>query len=125
MGDPEQHRRSAARVNVGPGHSLGFQYANRSFAPLPLANLSLSGCCVRIPARLADYLAKGCTLEEVQVRILQVQSPPMRARVVWILGGQSLDPEAVLLMGIEFMAMEPEFEKKLQFHLRRLLPPGS
>lgn len=114
--------RKQRRINVGPDHTIQFKVGSQAFVGLALANLSTGGCCAKVPAPQAGALEAGTALHSLFIAHAQLPNVALQGRVAWVLGKQNTSPEAVALVGIQFLDANPLFLDTLAQHLEAIEP---
>lgn len=119
--EPCDSRRRFVRVNVGPDHWVHFHHQRRHFQRLPMANLSVGGCCVRIPPGEVEGLDHGAPLSMLRLQHPNLPNVPLLGRITWIMGKQADCASGIALLGIEFVNPNPDFILILGQYVTRLL----
>jgi c-di-GMP-binding flagellar brake protein YcgR len=114
-------RRRFVRVNVNESHTARLQIGEKTFSSLIVTNLSAGGCCVRVPASLADELDKGTLIHMLYLVHPRIPSVPLQASVNWLLGKQPGRSEGFVLVGLEFIDPVPHYQETLDTYVKSLL----
>ena len=114
MSETPENARRFQRVSVGPECRVQFVAAKNMYDDLPVQNISLGGCGILIPALAAQLLEKDMLLRELVVNHPKLPCVPLQGRVAFLLGKHNPDPDAVSVVGIEFIDQHPDFKLALE-----------
>jgi len=116
-----ENRRRFVRVNVGPDHWVVFRHRDRHFKRIPMTDLSVGGCCIRVLPSEVEFLEKGASLSMLRILHPGLPNVPIMGRVTWIMGKKAENTEGVALVGIEFVNPSPDFMAILGNYVTGLL----
>jgi hypothetical protein len=114
-------RRQYVRASVGAKHTCRFQVGVRSFRDIQISNLSACGCVLKVPTYLAKEFNTGNCLSLFYLIQPHVPTIPLKGTVSWIGGVQSDKVYGFVLLGIQFVDLDPVFQKMLDAHVCKLL----
>lgn len=102
-------RRDNRRIPLGPGYSIRFKVAGRSFKDVRIANLSGSGVFAMVDQSEASLFEKSAVLEDLVLDHPMLPKGHIRAQVVYVLGGSPPAPAMGFVgMGLHFLEMASE-----------------
>jgi hypothetical protein len=106
-----------ARVPVQPQCRAEFQLAHQSFSNLPVVNLGVEGCCLQVPAGLAQHLRNNLSVDGLELIHPSLPRTPLKGRLAWI--ERSGDPDTGLTAaGLRFMAAPGGFTSRVAAFVR-------
>ncbi len=114
------HRRYS-RVNVGEDHTAHFRMGGKSLTGLTMTNLSVGGCCIKVPAAQSEGMGKGTPVSVLYLVHPRIPSVPLQASVCWLLGNQPGRIDGFILVGFEFTNPNPQFQDTLDTYVQELL----
>jgi hypothetical protein len=114
MPEFNQEARRYPRFNLEPGCTVQFKAANSIYEDLPVKDIGMGGIGVLIPSIPAQSLEKDMLLLEMILGHPKLPCSPNQGRVAFLLGKQNPDPNALLVMGIEFVNTHVEFKSALE-----------
>jgi len=130
-GDPAE-RRHTPRLSLGEGFQARFMVGDLLVTEADLTDLSVGGCCLRLPLEQAQALHKGTDLEEFHFLHGDLPRGVLQGRVKWVLGRRPADGDPpgprYCLVGVEFLLTPEEPRRDLEAFVARgldsLLPDG-
>lgn len=111
--EPSADRRRYPRLSVDANFTVRFSAAGRSFSAVPMADLSAGGICLRVDAREAEPLVKGTALAALFMDYPGLPKSPLQGQVTWLMGKVPGKVEGFVLVGVEFVNLNPKVEAAL------------
>jgi hypothetical protein len=115
------NRRRHDRVNVSGEHTVRFRMGGKSFTGLTMTNLSVGGCCLKVPTSQSEGMDKGALVSMVYLVHPRIPSVPLQASICWRLGKQPGATDGFVLVGLEFIDATPQFRATLEAYVQELL----
>lgn len=119
--DDSSNRRRYPRANVDEDHTVRFHLGDKAYTGLVMTNLSAGGCCIKVPAEEAEGMAKGTLVHTMYLVHPRIPSTPLQASISWLLGRQPGRNEGVVLVGLEFVDLNPYFQATLERYVQEIL----
>lgn len=76
-------KRSTVRTSMSLDFSTRLVLDGETYTGVPVTNLGLNGCCVKLPAAATPHLHPGARLERVELAGASAGPYTLRARIVW------------------------------------------
>jgi hypothetical protein len=109
--------RLQVRIPVEPQCKARIRFEKQSFRNIPVSNLGISGCCIHVPAQLANGLLDQAALDGLVLIHPSLPSATVKAKVAWVQRRQ--DPVTGLVAaGVRFMAAPGNFTDDLATFVR-------
>ncbi len=122
--DQPAERRRYPRLSVDASFTARFRAADFSFTAVPMSDLSAGGVCLRVDAALAEPLSKGVAVTQLCLEHPGLPKTPLRGQVSWLMGKVPGKTEGFVLVGVEFVDLNPKTEAALaSFVAERLGQP--
>lgn len=106
-------RRRYPRLSLDAGYTARFRAAERSFAAVQMSDLSAGGTCLRVEALEAEPLTKGLQVSALYLDHPGLPTVPLQGQVSWLMGKVPGKTEGFVLVGIEFVNLNPKIETAL------------
>jgi len=107
-------RRDSRRIIVGPEHTIHFVVKGHPFRNVRITNLSLGGCFAVVGQGDARLFVQGTVLEQMEFEHPHLLGGSITAEIRYVLGGSGSDTSFDFLgLGIQFLTVQPEIQKKL------------
>ena len=119
---PIPENRVHLRLSLGPGFKARFLSKGEPIADADMLDISIGGCCLRMPPEACKDLLAGALLEDFHFLHRDLPNGALQARVKWILGKNALDrpgaaDERYCLVGISFSDPAPEVIEGLEAYI--------
>jgi len=115
--DSPADRRRYPRLSVDASYTARFRAADRTFSAVPMADLSAGGICLRMDPRAADPLQKGSPVTSLYLDHPGLPTAPLQGQVSWVMGRVAGKTEGFILVGVEFVDLNPKAEAVLAQHV--------
>ena len=117
-----RERRTQPRLSLGQGFQARFQAGANLVFDADLLDVSVGGCCLRLPPAGCTELQSGALLEEFHFLHRDLPNGVLQARVSWILGKNAAERPGssegrYCLVGIEFTGPSPEIVEGLEAYI--------
>ena len=105
-------KRLHSRVPVDPQASARFKLGGHVQEAIPITDLGVNGCCIRVPLGLGALMKEHPVLKEWQLLGTHLPAGSITARVVWVEpGGRSRGGD--LRTGIQFQKAPASYAHSL------------
>ena len=107
-------RRDNRRIVLGPGHTIRFRAAGRTFKDIRITNISGSGLFATVDRGEAGLFEKGVVLEDLVLDHPMLPKGHIRAQVVYTQGQEAEAPAIAFVgMGMHFLEMPAKTQQDL------------
>lgn len=111
--DTPADRRRYPRLSVDASYTARFRAADKSFTAVPMSDLSAGGICLRVAAIEAETLVKGTLVSTLYLDHPNLPKVPIQGQVTWMMGKVPGKLTGFVLVGVEFVALNPKTEAAL------------
>jgi c-di-GMP-binding flagellar brake protein YcgR len=111
--DQPADRRRHPRLSVDASYTARFRAGDRAYDSVPLSDLSAGGICLRIGVLDADPFSKGTMITNLYLEHAGLPKSPLQGQVTWMMGKVPGKQEGFVLVGVEFVGLNPKLEAAL------------
>jgi len=76
-----------ARVPVEPQGRAELHFKQQAFRDVPVVNVGVEGCCLRLSDQLAQYLKNNLSIDHLELIHPSLPQAPVKGTLAWIRGG--------------------------------------
>jgi hypothetical protein len=110
---------------VDASYTARFQGAGTGFNAVSMVDLSAGGICLRMDPRESGPLVKGTQVTSLFLDHQGLPTVPLQGLVSWVMGRVPGKVEGFILVGVEFMNLNPKVESALAQHVQERLGTGA
>jgi hypothetical protein len=126
---PGQERRHFPRLTLGAGFHARFLVGDELVPAADLLDLSVGGCCLRLPLDLCQDLHQGMALDEFHLLHADLPKGVLKVSVKWVLGRnpgalESGGAGRYCLVGVEFRDIPGALGRAIAAYVDRQLAGG-
>ena len=119
--DSPADRRRYPRLSVDASYTARFHGAGKVFMAVAMVDLSAGGICLRMDPRESGPLLKGTQVTALYLDHLGLPTVPLQGLVSWVMGRVPGKVEGFILVGVEFLNLNPKVEAILAQHVQERL----